>query len=309
MSLLWSYVPDWIITILLAAIFFALDKVPGFKREFSLSDTSLRHPYAVKERVPNLALYLIAFAAPVVIQALVNLITIRSWWDFHNATLGLVLGLATTGAFTQFTKITVGRPRPDIISRCKPIPGSVDPTNQLSTIAICTETDPAILRDGWRSFFSGHSSLSFAGLGFLSLYLAGKLHLFDRRGHTAKAWIALTPLAGASLVAISRTMDYRHHWHDVLVGSAVGFVLAYFSYRQYFPSLESPLSHRPYAPRIESEDESMALPIHTDPNSPQGDRRDSGGDDVELIDGTVKRPGPSRISDGWMEDVGPKGSH
>jgi len=255
-----------------------------------------------------LALYLIAFAAPVIIQALVNLITIRSWWDFHNATLGLVLGLATTGAFTQFTKITVGRPRPDIISRCKPIPASVDPTYQLSTIAICTETDPAILRDGWRSFFSGHSSLSFAGLGFLSLYLAGKLHLFDRRGHTAKAWIALTPLAGASLVAISRTMDYRHHWHDVLVGSAVGFVLAYFSYRQYFPSLESPLSHRPYAPRIESEDESMTLPIHADPNSPQGDRRDSGGDDVELIDGTVKRPGPSRISDNWIEDVGPKGS-
>lgn len=40
-------------------------------------------------------------------------------------------------------------------------------------------------------------------------YLAGKLHLFDKRGHTGKAWIAFTPLVGALLVAISRTMDNR----------------------------------------------------------------------------------------------------
>lgn len=298
-QLLWSYAPDWIITILLAAIFFALDPVPGFKRHFSLSDTSLRYPYAVHERVPNTALYFIAIVAPIVIQACVNLVTIRSWWDFHNATLGLILGLATTGAFTQLTKITVGRPRPDIIDRCKPIPGSVDPIYELSTIAMCTETNEAILRDGWRSFFSGHSSLSFAGLGFLAFYLAGKLHLFDRRGHTTKAWIALTPLAGASLVAISRSMDYRHHWHDILVGSIVGLVLAYFSYRQYFPSLASPLSHRPYAPRIESEEDSgPGLPMHSDPQSEHpSDHTVSDNGDVELIDGTVKRS--HHLSDGW----------
>jgi len=313
MRLLWSYAPDWIITIILAGVFFALDAVPGFKRDFSLSDTSLRHPYAVHQRVPDAALYIIAFVAPLVLQGCVNLITIRSWWDFHNATLGLVLGLATTGAFTQITKITVGRPRPDIIDRCQPIPGSVDPTYQLSTIAICTQTDQAILKDGWRSFFSGHSSLSFAGLGFLAYYLAGKLHLFDRRGHAAKAWISLTPLAGASLVAISRSMDYRHHWQDILVGSIVGLVLSYFSYRQYFPSLASSLSHRPYSPRIEREDGSgLSLPMHNDPHSEHHDQSDhtaSEGDDVELVDGTVKRSGPIRLSDGWREDDGSDRPH
>lgn len=64
-----------------------------------------------------------------------------------------------------------------------------------------------------------------------------------------KAWIALVPLSGAALVAISRTMDYRHHWQDVLTGSLLGLVTAYFSYRQYYPPLNSPISHLPYPPR------------------------------------------------------------
>ena len=38
--------------------------------------------------VQNKALYVIAFVAPFILQACVNLVTIRSWWDFHNATLG-----------------------------------------------------------------------------------------------------------------------------------------------------------------------------------------------------------------------------
>lgn len=32
----------------------------------------------------NVALYFICFAAPVLIQPIINLLTIRSWWDLHN---------------------------------------------------------------------------------------------------------------------------------------------------------------------------------------------------------------------------------
>lgn len=34
------------------------------------------------------------------------------------------------------------------------------------------------------------SVVSFAGLGFLAFYLAGKLHLFDRRGHTVSLFFS-----------------------------------------------------------------------------------------------------------------------
>ena len=90
-----------------------------------------------------------------------------------------------------------------------PPAGSVDPVYGLTTVSICTQTDSYILKDGFRSFPSGHSSselrtppfmpfltpfpVSFAGLGFLSFYLAGKLHLFDKRGHAVSATQICTP--------------------------------------------------------------------------------------------------------------------
>ena len=46
---------------------------------------------------------------------------------------------------------------------------------------------------------------------FLTLYLAGKVRLYDHRGHAASAWLIFFPMMGAALVAISRLEDYRHH--------------------------------------------------------------------------------------------------
>lgn len=299
MRLLLTYGLDWVVTIVIIGLFYLLDSIEGFKRQFSLSDTTIQHTFAVHERVPPFALYMIALVAPAVIMPIVNLLTIRSWWDWHNSWLGLLLGLGLTGSLTQVVKVTVGRPRPDLLDRCQPQAGSADaPVYGLVTSAICTTSDHARLKDGFRSFFSGHSSLSFAGLGFLSFYLAGKMHLFDERGHTGKAWIAMTPLTGALLVAISRTMDYRHHWQDVLIGSIVGLVLSYFSYRQYYPSLASPFAHRPYSPRIPRyEQDNAGIPSS---DAPAPGPATQGGEAIELA-GTVKRGGED-LSEVWKKD-------
>ncbi|KZT09478.1 acid phosphatase/Vanadium-dependent haloperoxidase [Laetiporus sulphureus 93-53] len=295
-KLILSYAPDWIVTIVLGACFVALNNSSGFKREFSFSDTSLYHPYAEHERIPPFALYIIAGASPFLLQAMINYLTVRSWWDLHNSTLGLVLSLALSGVITQFVKVTVGRPRPDVISRCMPPPGSVDPHWGLSNYTICTQTDDYILKDGWRSFPSGHSSMSFSGLGFLTFYLAGKLHLFDHRGHAPKAWAALTPLSAAALVAISRTMDYRHHATDILAGSLLGIATAYFSYRQYFPSLSSRLSHRPYSPRIKRE----LLPVHAQSVPLAAGEEESEETDGELEHETIPRDEHGHVL--WKDD-------
>jgi hypothetical protein len=63
---------------------------------------------------------------------------------------------------------------------------------------------------------------SFAGLGFLSLYLSGKIKVFDRKGHVAKLCIVFLPLLVACMVGISRVDDYWHHWQDVFAGGLLG---------------------------------------------------------------------------------------
>ena len=85
----------------------------------------------------------------------------------HVTILGFFISLVLSSFLTDVVKNTVGRPRPDLIARCKPAKDS--PEHTLVTIDICTETNHHILHDGWRSFPSGHSSFAFSGLGYLAL--------------------------------------------------------------------------------------------------------------------------------------------
>lgn len=61
------------------------------------------------------------------------------------------------------------------------------------------------------------------------------MHVLDSKGEVWKSFIILIPTLGAALIAGSRIMDARHHPFDVLSGSLLGILVAWGSYRQYFP--------------------------------------------------------------------------
>lgn len=147
---------------------------------------------------------------------------------------------------TDLFKDAIGRPRPDLIARCKPDPSAV--RDEMVTIEICTETNHHILHDGWRSYPSGHSSFAFAGLGWLALYLASQFHVLRPRASLAVVLLCLAPLVAAAMIAISRLEDYRHDVGDVVTGSALGFTIAYFNWRRYFPSLLARGCDEPHSP-------------------------------------------------------------
>lgn len=233
---------DWFILVLLVVIEIVLNVIHPFYR-FVGEDMMDDLKYPMKDNtVPVWAVPLYAVLLPITIFFLFYLRR-KDVYDLHHSILGLLFAVLITGVLTDAIKDAVGRPRPDFYWRCFPNGnGTYDRWGNVQ----CYGKDSDI-KEGHKSFPSGHTSWSFAGLGFVSLYLAGKIKVFDRKGHVAKLCIVVLPLLLASLVAVSRVDDYWHHWQDVFAGGLLGLVVATFCYGQFFPPPYDTDGWGPYA--------------------------------------------------------------
>ncbi|KAI2792401.1 hypothetical protein POX_b02438 [Penicillium oxalicum] len=253
-----SYILDYVIIVACVVGFWILDSIEPFHQHFSLQNISLQYPYAVHERIPIYLALCISGAFPLVLIVVYTLFIdglfshkkpqdpvsgkrrMRGpwrWkdrlWEMNCGILGLLLSQGMAFVITQVLKNACGKPRPDLIDRCQPRPGSHDLlVYGLSNSTICTG-DPKIIKDGFRSW----PSASFAGLFYTALWLGGKLHIMDNRGEVWKSFLVVIPIVAATLIAVSRIMDARHHPFDVITGSLLGVVCATVAYRQYFPPL------------------------------------------------------------------------
>ncbi|KAL9427682.1 hypothetical protein AB3S75_029796 [Citrus x aurantiifolia] len=237
-----KHMHDWLIFLFLVVMDIILNAINPFYR-FVGKDmmTDLKYPFK-NNTVPVWAVPLYAVLVPVIIFLIVYYHR-RDVYDLHHAILGLFYSVLVTGVITDAIKIAVGRPRPNFFWRC--FPDGIAVYDQFNNV-IC-HGDKHVVNEGHKSFPSGHTSWSFAGLGFLSLYISGKIKAFDRRGHVAKLCLVFLPLLFASLVGISRVDDYWHHWQDVFAGGLLGLVVATFCYLQFFPPPYHAEGWGPYA--------------------------------------------------------------
>jgi len=216
-----SYITDWIILLAAAAIGYVLGDISPNMRPFSLLDPSISFPYAEEETVPVSLLIIIVVLGPIVFIAIISLVFVpgstvppgtpqsliwkRKLWELHQGLLGLALSIVGAWFITNGMKNLFGRPRPDLLSRCEPdmdnmtkyIVGGYPNQGQFSQLVsatICQQKDKHKLDDGFRSYPSGHSSSSAAGMIYLSLFIASKFAItipFFTPGQGANAESAL----------------------------------------------------------------------------------------------------------------------
>ncbi|KAF2842178.1 PAP2-domain-containing protein [Patellaria atrata CBS 101060] len=196
-----SYVFDWFIILCIAAVGGGFNRISPFHRPFSLIDLTISYPH-VDETIPTWLLLVVCLIAPGIIIFVVCMFFIpgptkspstpklliwrRKFWEWNSGWMGLGLSLATTFLITEGMKNIWGKPRPDLISRCDPDIANLrnyvvggygqDISDKwvLVNWLICRSTNSWELDDGFRSFPSGHASFSWAGMLYLSLFLASK---------------------------------------------------------------------------------------------------------------------------------------
>lgn len=275
--------------------------ITGFHRPFSLTDDAIAYP--LKANIVSLPVVaIISLIGPAAVIVIVNLgaailgkptksqrdaFTRRGRmsgvaWETHAACLGLCIGLAVTLFITAGLKDMVGKPRPDLLARCRPDLANIDKyvvggfgmnldseSPPLVSSAICQQTDKRLLDDGFASFPSGHASFNSAGMVYLTLWLCARwrvaipfLHYSHyRRSKMAQAtaaapplWqvaLAFTPIFVALFVCSSRYADFHHAGFDIIAGGILGTIIGWASFRLYHLPVRRSKGLLAWSPRSE----------------------------------------------------------
>lgn len=281
--------PDSIGYSAIVAVAGGISFVTPYHRPFSLVDLAISFPYVEHDEVSTALLVVLSLVVPAVVIAIVTALFVpafsssrlrdqRYWtrklWEFNAGWMGLGLSFALAFFVTSGIKNLIGKPRPDLLARCQPdltniaahvVGGYGQDISQRWTLvssSICTQTDSKLLDEGFRSFLSGHSSMSWSGLGYLALWLASKFNMLipylghgtpskrndeDDTEQEARDRAAAPPVFGAIIVLIpiclaificsTRYVDFKHQGIDIFSGAVLGIITSWIGFRWYHGSL------------------------------------------------------------------------
>jgi diacylglycerol diphosphate phosphatase/phosphatidate phosphatase len=215
--------------------------------------------------VSNTWLFVISILLPTVVMLVFFYFRFRqpgSLIELRVLAVSFAATIFLTMSLTRFGKKYTGEARPNFVQA----------TGYDSNTG--TYSHPEAVSDAFQGFPSGHASRTFAGLGFLSLYLYYNLYCFWRLGGREdgdgilvesglllsersasnsrsrrdrwdeyaspkenQLWLLIlcfSPLWLALYVALTRVRDYHHFYADITAGAALGMAMAVAGFKMMY---------------------------------------------------------------------------
>ncbi|KAI1280691.1 Phospholipid phosphatase 3 [Halotydeus destructor] len=210
-----------------------------YRQGFWCDDQTIRYPL----KPDTVSGIMLVFLTMIVLPAIGFAFHNKDWtiWKtpFWKSLLTLgyryFIGYNITAAIGAVCKMFAGRLRPNFMDACRPEPyfnRTLCPADQyISDYSCSTGLDDNAVQGTHESFFSGHASQ----MAYATIYL---VIIWQRRfredNHTVvRLTLQVAAICFCLWVALTRFMDNKHHWEDIITGLCVGAIVAIVTQRAF----------------------------------------------------------------------------
>ncbi|KAJ0174311.1 hypothetical protein K1T71_010457 [Dendrolimus kikuchii] len=194
---------------------------PGGQVGFECNDPNLSHPYT-GDTISWKVLFITTMVLPLIFMLIVERkyhadksthpkTQVLCWYKEYL--FGFLLNLIVV----QVLKLLVGSPRPHFFETCDPKELATCKGSEYVSSYTCNKAHWLSQSD--RSFPSGHTSLAVHAGFFVAYYLHRRTSCSQRLN--AVTVLQVICVVTAIFCGVSRIMDHRHHWWDVLAGAVI----------------------------------------------------------------------------------------
>ncbi|KAJ8717040.1 hypothetical protein PYW08_005439 [Mythimna loreyi] len=238
----WTFGVDIPLLLILLSLIglFELGIIPNHKAGFFCNDPALSFPFN-GDTVNSATLMSTLFTMPLIFAIVTEYVFLygdfsesrirrtctNSFYIYRTYIYGFIINLSTI----EVMKGLVGSPRPTFFDLCEPDTGKTCNGSEFVSDFKCTSEKYSwwYQMDSYRSFPSGHASMSVYCGFFIAWYLQRRAFNWSNRSVFLVPILQLLCISYAATCSLTRITDHRHHWWDVLVGTVIGLFTFYYA--------------------------------------------------------------------------------
>ncbi|XP_065569558.1 putative phosphatidate phosphatase [Artemia franciscana] len=247
-----SHPPTWSMIILLVCTYSGV--IPAKTAGFYCNDLSIKHIYK-GDTVGTMELLAIIFAVPFFFFFFIERFQIQNGQRVMDSVLlkrafdrtvaiyrTYFVGQVFVMTAVEVSKTIISEPRPHFLDTCKPNITEETCIGDLyiTSYSCLSGNKPRKITDSQKSFPSGHAAVSFFAAFYMIWYLSKNLDWIQ--SYLLKPVLQLLWVLLALICSLTRIIDKRHHWWDVLAGAVFGNVVALIIVMQSKSELSKPVA-------------------------------------------------------------------